>query len=295
MTTITRANNILAGIVLYRPPSVTRDLVRELTLQRCDVCLFVNGFISENDLVYLKGYSVKMILNSENIGLAKALNSIISFFIGSKYNRLFLFDQDSMPDPSYVETMVAYHKSISQRSSQIVCLAPKIWDTRLGLVKKTNNLADLANTNATTAITSGCMFTKDLLETTGLMDEKFFIDGIDHEWCFRAQARGAHVYICPNAILHHTIGDKTIRFGWLHKTMHHSPVRHYYIIRNSIYLTKKTYIPKRWRIIEMLKTVRRAVAYPIFSPSPGLSLRMVTLGLIHGLQGRMGKLNDFPH
>jgi len=295
MAETTRVNDVLAGIVLYRPPSAARDLVRELTLQGCDVCLFINGSVSQDDLIFYKEYSVELILNGQNVGLAKALNSIISFFLESEYTRLFLFDQDSMPDPYFIESMVACHKSLSLHSSHIVSLAPNIWDVRLGLIKHANNVAEIAKTAVATAITSGCMFTKDLLDTAGSMDEALFIDGIDHEWCFRAQAKGARIYICPDANLHHVIGDKSVVIGRLHKAMHSNPVRHYYIIRNSIYLARKTYIPKRWRLIEMLKTVRRVVAYPIFSPSPGLSLRMVALGLIHGLRGRMGKLNSFPH
>ncbi|EDY37695.1 rhamnosyltransferase [Cyanobium sp. PCC 7001] len=294
MTLAIEKTKVLAGIVLYQPPPESQKLVEELISQGCDICSVVNGHRSVKDLAFYEERSIWIEVNSENVGLAGALNAIITYFLGSKYTHLFLFDQDSMPASDFIDTMLEEHHALAAHASSIACIAPCVRDSRLGHLGKHHVRAATSKPSALSAITSGCLFTKDSLRMAGPMDDALFIDGIDHEWCYRAQSMGLRISLCQNAILHHELGDWSIALGRVRKTMHSNPLRHYYIIRNSLYLARKPYIPWRWRALELLKTSRRAVAYPLFSPAPAQSLQMVILGLIHGLTGRMGKLNRTP-
>jgi len=281
---------ILSGIVIYHPPPQAATLIADLIAQNCDVCVTINACDSADDIAFFKQRSVICTINSENKGLAQALNTIIINFLASEYTHLFLFDQDSILGPDFISTMLQELDSQACRDVKIACMAPRIVDIRLGHFKHTKHLASRSGNRTTLAITSGCLFTKDSLQRVGLMDESLFIDAVDHEWCLRAQAMGFDICFSQNAILQHTIGDRAIVLGPVRKPMHSNPERHYYIIRNSLYLLRKSYIPWRWKLLEIMKTIRRAVAYPLLSHSPVLSLQMVALGIGHGLTGRMGKL-----
>lgn len=286
-------DNPLAGIVLYKPQKSTEHLVDLIKSQGCDVCAVINGNVSEEEKLLLELAAVKLIIHDENVGLAVALNDIISYFLESENTHLFLFDQDSLPSPDFVFYMLEKFNKLEADVSNIACLVPSIQDSKIGVIP--HKYLQRNKTTLQTAMTSGCLFSKASFNAVGSMDDSLFIDGIDHEWCFRAQSLGMKIYLCEEAILYHSLGDISVMLGASRKQMHKNPIRHYYIVRNSFYLARKKYIPWRWRLIEMLKTCRRAFAYPLMGKSFKLSLKMVFLGIMHGLMRRTGKLNKYPH
>lgn len=289
-------NNIdkpLAGLVLYKPQKSTANLVKLLKSQGCDICAVINGKVSEEEKDFLESAAIKLILHDENVGLAIALNEIIDYFLASENTHLFLFDQDSSPSPGYVFYMLEKFNKLEAIASNIACLVPNIQDSKIGVIP--HKYLQKNKTTLQTAMTSGCLFSKTSFNVVGGMDDSLFIDGIDHEWCFRAQSVGMKIYLCEKAILQHSLGDVSVDLGASRKQMHKNPIRHYYIIRNSFYLARKKYIPRRWRLIEMLKTCRRAFAYPLLGKSFRLSLKMVSLGIMHGLMRQTGKLEKYPH
>lgn len=75
------------------------------------------------------------------------------------------------------------------------------------------------------------------------MDETLFIDYVDTEWCLRMHAHGYNVYITPNVVMKHEIGDAHIQLLGVVVPVH-SPWRRYYRVRNGFYLFKMKHIPK---------------------------------------------------
>jgi rhamnosyltransferase len=127
------------------------------------------------------------------------------------------------------------------------------------------------------------------------MDENLFIDGIDHDWCLRAWMRQCSIYFSTKMTLSHNMGDSFIKYGASLKPIHSNTVRHYYIVRNSVYMISWKSFPIGWNLLEILKTIRRVVGYPMLSGNKILSLRMVMLGILHGIFKRMGKLSSHSH
>jgi rhamnosyltransferase len=273
-------------------------LLQALRRQGCVVHIFVNALPVDQDISMYADLSDATFFPGENLGLAKALNAIIDVFRASTSQYLFLFDQDSRISDGYIDGMINEFQSIASVDHSIVCLAPILIDTKHRGTSSTNAIPSSTHSICTaypTAATSGCLFTQVSFSAVGLMDENLFIDGIDHDWCLRAWMRQCSIYFSTKMTLSHNMGDSFIKYGASLKPIHSNTVRHYYIVRNSVYMISWKSFPIGWNLLEILKTIRRVVGYPMLSGNKILSLRMVMLGILHGIFKRMGKLSSHSH
>jgi rhamnosyltransferase len=288
----------IAGVVLYNHPSSTISLLQDLRRQSCEIHVFINALSPDQDISIYSSLSNSITFLGENLGLATALNAIIKVFMSSASQYLFLFDQDSRISDGYIDGMINEYQSISSLDHSIVCLAPMLIDIKHRSRLATNAILDsshLINTANPTAATSGCLFTQKSFSTVGVMDENLFIDGIDHDWCLRAWMSQCSIHFSTKVTLSHNMGDSFIKYGISLKPIHANPIRHYYIVRNSIYIILWKSSPIGWNLLEGFKTIRRVVGYPLLSGKKLLSLRMVVLGILHGILRRMGKLSSVSH
>jgi rhamnosyltransferase len=290
----------LAGVVLYNPPSSTISLLKALRSQGCVVHVFINALPADQDICAYADLSDYMSFKGENLGLARALNAIIDVFKASTSQYLFLFDQDSRISDDYIDSMINEYQSILSVDHSIACLAPMLVDIKDRSRSAKNGILGSSQTINTaqahpTAATSGCLFTQKSFSTVGVMDENLFIDGIDHDWCLRAWMSKSSIYFSNKVTLSHNMGDSFIKYGTLLKPIHSNPIRHYYIVRNSIYMILWKSFPAGWNLLEGFKTIRRVIGYPLLSEKHFLSFRMVILGILHGIFRQMGKLPSHNH
>ena len=289
---------VLAGVVLYNPPSSTCSLLKSLKAQGCIVSIFVNALPEDTCISVYSNLSDFCSFPSENIGLANALNSIIKIFQSEGFDYLFLFDQDSQIAEGYAAKMINEYSIIAGYDNSIACLAPRLVDVKHPVAyssPKSLANAEFHKKLFMTAATSGCLFTQSSFLRVGYMDHNMFIDGIDHDWCLRAWKNRASIHFSSNSALIHDMGNAFIKFGSSLKPIHSNPIRHYYIVRNSIYMILWKDFPMGWNLLEGFKTIRRIVGYPLLSDKKLLSLKMVTLGFRHGIFNRMGKLSTMVH
>jgi rhamnosyltransferase len=69
----------------------------------------------------------------------------------------------------------------------------------------------------------------------------------------------------------------------------HSPLRHYYTFRNSVFLYTRTDYPWRWKICDAKRLAAMLVVFSLLAPDGLAHLRMMFEGLRDGLRGRMGR------
>lgn len=94
--------------------------------------------------------------------------------------------------------------------------------------------------------------------------------------------------------MEHDMGEGAVSVFGRFKPIHRSAVRHYFIIRNTLWLARKHYIPLRWRMSEVLKLAYRAPAYLFFSSDRARSARNVMRAVADGLRSpRMASPNRF--
>ncbi len=215
----------------------------------------------------------QVILNTENLGLARALNQGIAAAFDGGAGYVLLLDQDSRPRADMFDRLLGVARVIEAEGRALACVAPVLRDR-----KATTDLAESA-----TFATSGTLLTRVGWDRVGQMWEALFIDGIDHEWCFRARARGLETVQVGDAVLEHDMGEGGINVLGRYRPLHRSPVRHYYIVRNTLWLARKRYIPIGWRLRETIKLAYRVPAYVLVSSERAQTVRNLAAALADGI------------
>jgi len=141
-----------------------------------------------------------------------------------------------------------------------------------------------------TVASSGSYIEREIWRDVGAFDDKLFIDGIDHEWCFRLQSRGYRCFVDRRIQMKHRMGEYSITFFGTAKPVHRDPIRHYFIIRNTLYLTSKAYIPNSWKFLELLKSIRRIVFYILASRNRSLTIKYMFQAVFDAAKQKMGPL-----
>jgi len=202
-----------------------------------------------------------------NEGLAKALNIGIKWALDNEYEYVFLFDQDSGLCDLFVSRMISAYKDACQNSqNHIAAVGPRIINPRtmrqtpFKLFNRLMLRSDMLFTNSHThyiadfLITSGTLLVLRYIDEIGDMKEKYFIDNIDLEWCFRAKSKGFDLIGTDDAVLYHAIGERSfnplVRAGIIAQ---HNPARTYYSSRNRTHLYSVTYCPLGWKIRDMIR------------------------------------------
>jgi rhamnosyltransferase len=120
------------------------------------------------------------------------------------------------------------------------------------------------------------------------MMDCLFIDHVDIEWGFTAKSFGYQSYGVCAATMRHSLGENPIGFMG-RKILHHGPLRHYYIFRNAAWLLFKPYVPLGWKLLLIRMLVPRMGFYALMASSHLSHIKMMTLGIWHGLFGPMGR------
>ncbi|EZP55120.1 glycosyltransferase family 2 protein [Sphingomonas sp. RIT328] len=267
-------------VVLFHP--TTDDLANLRMLARAGIHLIIviNALANEAVPLLPDGDKVTVIMNDHNVGLARALNQGIDTAIGGGADYALLLDQDSRPPEDLLDKMVASVRSIEERSGRrLACAAPLLLD------RKASKTFAPPKPNSGTLATSGSLISRAAWNSIGPMWEELFIDGIDHEWCFRARARGFDTMTIPEVVMEHDMGEIGVNLSGRFRPIHRSPVRHYFIIRNTLWLTRRPYIPRVWRLSELVKLLYRAPVYVIVSRDRRASLRSIGNALLDGMTG----------
>lgn len=249
---------------------------------------------------------VQWLEQNANIGLACGLNLGIRQALAAAASHVILFDQDSVPAPGMVSTLLQTQQALIGMGRKVAAvgpvfydaasgkmapvLAPQRWFTRRACVPD-GGAGGEGVIEAAYLITSGQLIPAPALAAVGLMRDDLFIDGIDIEWALRARHRGWLSFAVPAARLQHQLGDERRQIGARQVSLH-SPLRHYYIIRNAFLLMRSPEVNWRWKCSDFLKTFRRLIVFPLLCPDPLAHIRMMSLGIWHGLCGKSGALHN---
>lgn len=231
---------------------------------------------------------------AQNVGIAWAREQGASFVI--------LFDQDSIPDIGMVALLRRVYQSKMEEGYRVAAVGPRYVDERNCTRAVFSRLCgmrvltdDCTSPNVGIlvdfVISSGSLISLDALSHIGCMTEALFIDQIDIDWGLRAKSLGYQSFGVYNALMTHSLGEAPLIILW-HKLLNHSPLRHYYIVRNAIWLISQPYTPLGWRLYFARMILVRYLLYSVWVVPRLTYFTMMTKGLWHGLIGRMGKLES---
>jgi rhamnosyltransferase len=206
-----------------------------------------------------------LIKNNENLGLGKAQNQGITIAQNNHADYILLLDQDSILAQNMVPVLLNEYKQNENQHVAAVC--PVIKNAFDGSIQKNGIISlgfkiqtqDISKTlSVEYAISSGSLIYLGAINKVGLINEKFFIDEMDIEWCLRAKYFGFKILQTPNTYLIHQLGN-----GDKQKILNHSSLREFYIIRNSFLLIRFPYVTFGFKIRRIILGFSR-ILYSLF-------------------------------
>lgn len=295
---------ISAIIVTYNPKI---DIIKKqckLIAKQVDVVIYIDNF-SEN-IVEIKCFidelnsnNISLVENSENMGIGFAQNQGIreSFKLNSDF--VVLFDQDSIISPNFISSLLAAEFTLTQQGVKVGAVGPiyvneethekypitKYWGPFIKRLYPSTSPIE-----ASVLISSGILIPLDVISQVGEMDDRLFIDYVDIEWSYRARNNHYKLFAVPTAIMHHQIGDKRVSiFG--RRISVHSPLRRYYLARNSVHMLKCKYISAGYKLREVTFNILRILVITAISHERFKYLKFSFRGIIDGFKGVYGPCN----
>lgn len=230
-----------------------------------------------------------------NAGIAAAQNAGIRAALARGAEVIAFFDQDSTPDAQLLPSLVAALGQPPRGVAAPVCVDmrtgqeyPPYRFNRWGWASPAPAAGLPAPMEADLIISSGSVVAAEVFEQAGLMEEAFFIDYVDLEWCIRCRQAGVPIQVVPSATMRHAIGDEVVRNGPL-TTFVHSPVRAYYRLRNAFLLIHMSHVPRLYVLHEVAAALVHHVLQWRHSQDRGQHARLGWRGLVDGLRGVRGK------
>lgn len=295
---------VVAVVVTYEPDfGALSVLLESLRSQVGKVVIVDNG--SRADVrrgigsIHFNDAWCEVIPLASNLGIAAAQNIGIEFARQSSASYVVLFDQDSAPEADMVAKLRRAAEERLASGVKVAAVGPRYTDERqdnpppfikirgLSVERQYCCSADDV-VEVDYLIASGCLIPIATLDEVGGMREDLFIDYVDIEWGLRAKKAGFQSFGACGAVMRHELGDEPLKFRG-RKIPVHSPLRHYYHFRNAIRLYCESGFPVKWKIADAWRLFLKYGFYTLFARPWYKHWWMMSLGIAHGLVGRMGK------
>lgn len=231
--------------------------------------------------------------NNNKGGIAGALNVGVTNAFLDEYDYVFTFDQDSNINDNFISSMESF---IKNRNADIVC--PNFYDinshtfaTFVELTKFKYKVVVDSDVTAF-AISSGMGFSKNAWQKIGLLNEGYFIDHVDTDFCLRAIISELKIHVNRDVCLEHAIGNRTChRFlGVTLKPNHHNYLRKYYIVRNGTHLGFKYFFKfPSYFYLNILRVTHEFACVLLYESDKQRKLSSMLKGLWHSVVNRLGQ------
>lgn len=288
-------------IVTYRPSHAPLLRQIEAILPQLGMITVVDNGDGSDLPIFPEEAGIEIISLGDNFGIAHAQNIGIGRARDRGASHILLLDQDSLPAADMVARLTEGLADLQGARIAVAAVGPQYRDDRQGMAspfvyREGCVLSELptaepqpVHVKADFLIASGCLIPIAVLDVVGDMDEAFFIDYVDIEWGLRAQYRGFASYGIPAARMTHSLGDDWITYKGKRFPVH-STLRHYYYVRNSILLARRSWIGPEWKFILIRRMLKQFVFFSFFIPGRRVEhFRMMALGIWHGIIKRQGK------
>lgn len=245
-----------------------------------------------------------LLRNACNRGLAAALNQGVAALHACwpEVSHVLLLDQDCLPEPGSVARLDATYRALRDSEYPVGAVGPLLIDAdssvshgfhqqrgwcwhRYYPTAGDRDPVPCHNLNG-----SGTYLrVEDFLRWGGL-DEALFIDHLDTEWSFRLLSRGVTLWGAPQAVFRHSMGRATRRlwlFGW-RPWPSRSPLRHYYLYRNTLHLLRRGPATGVWRFWATVRLVFNYLLQYLAGAEGRAQRSAMRRGLTDGWRARLG-------
>ena len=296
---------VAALVITYFPDLGLAERLDRLLEQFPRVLVVDNGS-AEAGLRQLEGHARRagfgLVRNEANLGIAAALNQGIRRLAEEGFGWVVTFDQDSTICPGFLLAMLATLNA-QPDPKQIALIGANRIDPdndiehrwvrphRIPLLFE-RVPCTRATSGVTLVITSGTLTNIEAFNELGSFREDLFIDMVDFDYCLRGREKGYRILVCCEARLMHKVGEQTRRSvgGMMVSSTHHSPLRRYYLFRNSIHLIRGHGASHpHWLLYHLLALAEVVLGILLWEKDKAQKLRACFRGLADGLGGRTGE------
>ena len=230
---------IAAVVVWYNPQNLKDPLANiKSYCSKCEKIYIVDNSSLNNKNLAEQIKNAVYIPLFNNLGIAKALNTGCSKAFEDGFEWCMTMDQDSIWKDKELENFIKKFQQKYTEDSLIKSFAPQIKNpvnhSFLGNIKKMFfKEAELKDEFVHRVICSGNIINLKTFIEIGKFNEEFFIDEVDHEYCFRLIQNNYKIFQFNSILLNHQLGECKKTFF---PNTQHTLIRSYYIIRNSLYV-----------------------------------------------------------
>ncbi len=286
---------VFVVVVAYNPNlEHLARLCRTLATSGSEVIVVDNSEIVETEPRPGMEFCTRVAL-AENTGIAHAQNVGITMAIDRGADVIVFFDQDSEPNATFLRNLLAHMVPGEPGVVAPVCMdkatgreLPSFRLSRLGLRRKVFSDRRSSPYPVDLVIASGSAATAVTFSVAGKMDEDFFIDFVDFEWCLRCRSRQIPIRVVPDAVMRHSIGERTVDLRVIRGSVH-GISRSYYKIRNCFLLFRKSEVPLLFATFATVSAVIRYIFLLPFVRNRLAYVEVFFTAIRHGVAGVVGK------
>ena len=283
-----------ATIVLYEPDlEVAEKLISSVCAQVDVVSVIDNTRVPYH--FQLPKANIHYHHFPNNIGIAAAQNIGLRDLKSAGCDYGLLLDQDSHIDNDFVFRISSLLVASKVEKRPLVAIGPRIicsFSEKSVKPRVQREIAVYEELVCVTQIISSVMMI-DLAEIDmiGYKEEGLFIDGVDHEWCWRAKTKNLMVAIAENVEMVHRLGDSRSKFAGITYKVG-SPIRLYYQFRNVLLLARRGYVPWYWKARNILVLPIRFFANALLQEKRLIRIKYMLCGLWDGVCKKQGAFSD---
>lgn len=289
-----------AATVLYRPDAdLLSALLTPLKHGGRRLFIFVNGAVDPSiDRLLAELPNVRIERSDQNVGLGAGLNAVVGAASEEGFRHILLLDQDSTPDESLGEALMARFRALDRPSQPLAGLGPLLLPPADGgylpIRYWRRPPADSQPEGAVDFLpTSGSLVSIAAWRQVGPFRADYFIGGIDVEWGFRCWAKGFASAVAGDIIMAHRWGHGGGRSGaGGAQILRESDLRIFYYVRNALDGLRLAHMPIRWKSRQVAILVAQLPLLLISRRFASLSLRVVARAMRDGWVGRLGPAPD---
>ena len=295
------APHIVAVTVTYNPDlPALETLFQALSPQVTEMIVIDNGSSNKAAIMTTgaRFANCRCFWLGSNTGIANAFNRGISEARELGASHVALFDQDSLPEPEMIDKLYAATTELSRRGIKVAGVGARFVDDRMGNPPPFIRIRNLrlyrhvcrqgSIVPVDYLISSGSLISEHVLGMVGVMNTDLFIDYVDIEWGLRAKGKGYQSFGVCDATMKHALGSEPLALlGY--KLPVHSPLRHYYMFRNAVWLYRQPWVPLMWKLFDAYRLMARYVVYSLFVKSTVQHMKMMSWRVWNGFTGEMGK------
>ena len=272
---------IAAVVVTFNPDLTTFELLLAETAPQVEQIVVIDNGSRAECIARLQDLCTgraELHLLPVNLGIAAAQNHGVVRAREAGATDILLLDHDSVPEPGMVAALREASDVLGEAGAVVAAVGPLVIDRQTSTVAPIPQIVDgvvrfvppddSAPTRCEYLIASGTLISLSAFDVVGPMNEAYFIDQVDVEWCLRANAAGFGIYCVPTAHMRHAIGDEVVSFwafGW-RKLSVHAPARDYFYFRNSLRLIFSPHTVQPWRRFWRRRLIRLLLVQALFAP-----------------------------